>query len=161
MKTKQIYLLAGIGALLLIILNWDRLMAFARNTKSSVTPNQGGAGKTNTVVKDSPNWGPSNPSELLHKGSTGASVKELQQMIIDGWGSAMLPKYGADGDFGSETEKALVAITHSSSTNLTEFRMNYYDKQKSNPQSLSFAPGTGVDSDYNAFQWLNPVTWFN
>lgn len=42
----------------------------------------------------------------LRKGSTGEKVRELQLAI----GSNMLPKYGADGDFGDETESAVMNV---------------------------------------------------
>ena len=46
----------------------------------------------------------------LKKGSKGASVRELQGYLlrID---SKSLPKYGIDGDFGSETQAAVKKIT--------------------------------------------------
>lgn len=44
----------------------------------------------------------------LKKGSTGADVKELQNLLL-GLGFT-LPKYGADGDYGSETESAVKAF---------------------------------------------------
>ena len=43
----------------------------------------------------------------LKKGSKGSKVKKMQQALISKHGSSILPKYGADGDFGSETAKAL------------------------------------------------------
>lgn len=43
----------------------------------------------------------------LKKGSKGDAVRQLQQGLIDKYGSSILPKYGADGDFGSETLAAL------------------------------------------------------
>jgi len=43
----------------------------------------------------------------LRKGSKGDNVRALQQAIINKYGRKMLPKYGADGDFGSETTAAL------------------------------------------------------
>lgn len=43
----------------------------------------------------------------LKKGSKGSKVKKMQQALISKYGSSILPKYGADGDFGSETVKAL------------------------------------------------------
>ncbi len=43
----------------------------------------------------------------LKKGSKGDNVRQLQQALIDKYGSSILPKYGADGDFGSETQNAL------------------------------------------------------
>lgn len=43
----------------------------------------------------------------LKKGSKGEMVRQLQQALIDKYGKSVLPKYGADGDFGSETQNAL------------------------------------------------------
>lgn len=43
----------------------------------------------------------------LKKGSKGDNVKQLQLAIIGKYGKAILPKYGADGDFGTETVNAL------------------------------------------------------
>ena len=43
----------------------------------------------------------------LKKGSKNNQVKALQQALIAKYGAAILPKYGADGDFGTETAAAL------------------------------------------------------
>jgi|GEM_PF-569606 len=43
----------------------------------------------------------------LKKGSKGDAVRQLQQGLIGKYGASILPKYGADGDFGSETQAAL------------------------------------------------------
>ena len=45
----------------------------------------------------------------LRKGSKGGKVKELQQALL-GYDSNILPKYGADSDFGSETESAVQSV---------------------------------------------------
>lgn len=42
----------------------------------------------------------------LRRGDVGEAVKEMQKMLID-YDKDYLPKYGADGDFGEETEDAL------------------------------------------------------
>ena len=42
----------------------------------------------------------------IKKGSKGDKVKEIQQILV-GIDANALPKYGIDGDFGSETESAL------------------------------------------------------
>lgn len=47
-------------------------------------------------------------SRLLKKGMNGTDVKALQELLLQLGYS--LPKYGADGDFGSETETALKAF---------------------------------------------------
>lgn len=43
----------------------------------------------------------------LKKGSRGSNVRLLQEALIAMYGKSALPKYGADGDFGSETVNAL------------------------------------------------------
>lgn len=43
----------------------------------------------------------------LKKGSRNTQVKSLQQALIAKYGAGILPKYGADGDFGTETATAL------------------------------------------------------
>src|SRR5258705_4552732 len=43
----------------------------------------------------------------LKKGSKGNNVRLLQEALITKYGKDILPKYGADGDFGTETANAL------------------------------------------------------
>lgn len=45
----------------------------------------------------------------LKKGSKGDKVRQLQETLIAKYGKAILPMYGADGDFGSEMVTALQA----------------------------------------------------
>lgn len=45
----------------------------------------------------------------LKKGSKGGKVKELQEAILK-YDSKLLPKFGADSDFGSETQNAVKTI---------------------------------------------------
>jgi peptidoglycan hydrolase-like protein with peptidoglycan-binding domain len=46
----------------------------------------------------------------LKKGSKNELVKSLQLALIAKYGAGILPKYGADGDFGSETVAALAKL---------------------------------------------------
>ncbi|MCC7303468.1 MAG: hypothetical protein IT233_12585 [Bacteroidia bacterium] len=46
----------------------------------------------------------------LKKGSKGERVKTLQLALIAKHGKTILPKYGADGDFGSEVQAALTKL---------------------------------------------------
>jgi hypothetical protein len=84
-------------------------------TPPVIIPETKGGGKTkkNTVRSG-------NDEFPLKKGSKGDKVRQLQQALIDKYGSSILPKYGADADFGSETQNALkkkgLAITVSEST---------------------------------------------
>lgn len=50
----------------------------------------------------------------LKRGSKGAKVKELQLILLKG-DPNILPKYGADSDFGSETESALLKLFYRTS----------------------------------------------
>lgn len=43
----------------------------------------------------------------LKKGSKGKNVQLLQEYLIAKYGKSVLPKYGADGEFGTETANAL------------------------------------------------------
>ncbi|HEX7904887.1 MAG TPA: hypothetical protein VF487_13505 [Chitinophagaceae bacterium] len=52
----------------------------------------------------------SSSSFPLKKGSKGEYVRLLQQTLIAKYGKTILPRYGADGDFGSETAAALKKI---------------------------------------------------
>lgn len=45
----------------------------------------------------------------LQRGSKGDLVKNLQEALIQQYGTKILPKYGADGGFGTETQKALLS----------------------------------------------------
>ena len=45
----------------------------------------------------------------LRKGDVGSDVKELQTLLLR-WKSTCLPKFGADGEFGSETRSAVKAF---------------------------------------------------
>lgn len=51
----------------------------------------------------------------LKKGSKGAKVKTLQEALIEKYGKSIMPKYGADGDFGSEMTNALKKLNISES----------------------------------------------
>jgi peptidoglycan hydrolase-like protein with peptidoglycan-binding domain len=46
----------------------------------------------------------------LKKGSKGEKVKQLQNALIKKHGKTILPRFGADGDFGSETVEALTKL---------------------------------------------------
>ena len=45
----------------------------------------------------------------LSRGDHGSAVKAMQEALLT-WDATCLPKYGADGDFGGETEAALRAF---------------------------------------------------
>lgn len=65
----------------------------------------------------------SDTSMGLCRGDSGADVRAMQTLLL-AWKKDCLPKYGADGDFGSETEKALKAFQKEKGLTVT----GIYDK---------------------------------
>ena len=67
------------------------------STPPVLTPISGGAAIVTPTV------------ECLSRGDYGTAVTAMQRALL-AWDATCLPKYGADGDFGSETEAALRAF---------------------------------------------------
>jgi len=60
-----------------------------------------------TTASNNPGTKSSNEGFPLKKGSKGDKVRLLQEALIAKNGKSILPRYGADGDFGTETVNAL------------------------------------------------------
>ena len=56
--------------------------------------------------------------EGLHRGDDGSAVRKMQEALLL-WDAKCLPEYGADGDFGSETEKAVKAYQKEAGLSVT------------------------------------------
>lgn len=85
----------------------------------------------------------------LTKGSKGANVKAFQDALIAKHGKTILPKYGADGDFGSEMLAALTKLNLG--TSVTETTFNLYVKGAS-PDHKATAKdlyNAAVSKDFN------------
>lgn len=96
---------------------------------------------------------PSEPKETnsfpLKKGSKGALVKTFQEALIAKYGKAILPNYGADGDFESEMLAALKKLGLGES--ITETTYNLFVKGAS-PDHATVAKGlyiAAVAKDFN------------
>jgi hypothetical protein len=66
----------------------------------------------NPIIEDrkkSSGGSPKNDNFPLRNGSYGPKVRQLQEALIKKFGVSILPKYGVDGDFGDETEAALIS----------------------------------------------------
>ena len=67
----------------------------------------------------------------LKMGSKNRCVKLIQQALIDNFGNDVLPKYGADGQWGNETENAMFLYTRSnqidSGQDLKQFLITHYE----------------------------------
>ncbi len=68
-------------------------------------------------------------SKLLNKGTKGPEVQQLQNYMLMA-DPTILPKYGADGDFGSETLAALQSLTGYSSITLAKAVLVLNEKLK-------------------------------
>lgn len=94
----------------------------------SATPSESGSQvgtKTTAPAKD---------SFPLKKGSKGNNVTMLQQLILK-IDKSLLPKFGADGDFGSETEAAVQKLLNKKTVDgQNDFnKLNLIFNQKSFP----------------------------
>ena len=99
-KVKKYWLPITIGVIgVIYILRSMRKTASVLSGDGQVDTTSGGEGSipSGTTQAEFP----------LKKGSKGASVKRLQLAL----GKDKLPKFGADGDFGTETQNAVKAAT--------------------------------------------------
>ena len=71
----------------------------------------------------------------LQQGSRGAKVRALQRALIAKYGAKILPKYGADGDFGHEMETALQKVNLP--TSMDESTYNVIVKGSNDSSSLA------------------------
>jgi len=123
-----------------------------------------------------PSYTPTAKSDFpLKKGSRGEKVKQLQNALISKYGKTILPRYGADGDFGSELQTALEkqnlptiidestfnVLTAGASFNLTQVTGAIYKGilQKNYPDVLAALKKMRSVQDYSAvsekFRLLN------
>jgi hypothetical protein len=68
----------------------------------------------------------------LKKGSKGEDVRLLQQALIAKYGKTILPKYGADGDFGSEMVSALKKVGLPATINESTFKVLIQAEKRGN-----------------------------
>ena len=79
-----------------------------------------------------------NTVDGLSKGDYGTAVTAMQKALL-AWDAKCLPKYGADGDFGSETEKAVKAFQEAEGMHVT----GVYDE--ATRKALTEKPAPPVD----------------
>jgi hypothetical protein len=83
---------------------------------SSSNSNSGNSSNSNSstyISSNNYNPPPTTKSVFpLKRGSKGLEVRQLQAALIATHGKSILPKYGADGDFGSEMAAALKKLKH-------------------------------------------------
>lgn len=114
----------------------DSLLKPAPSSRADSLPDLPGP-SNDAIVRFKPRLSSSNPSSTfpaadapagasdfpLKKGSKGEKVRLLQRALIAKYGKSILPKYGADGSFGSETITALRKAGLSSSVDESTFNV--------------------------------------
>lgn len=118
MEKRTKYILIGLGVVA-VGTGAYVYYQFQKKKRESTTREFENAINTNSVTlpTNTPSYTPTKPSSSssgssgfpLKKGSRGTLVSNLQNALIKKYGSTILPKYGADGGFGSETYNALVS----------------------------------------------------
>lgn len=109
---------------------------------------------------------PSKPSVFpLKRGSKGAKVKELQLILLK-VDPNILPKYGADSDFGNETETALLKLFNQSTVKsqaeldglLSRLPAKVYTKSQLSAKSKSFVANQFMQRKVQATEPTQVVT---
>jgi hypothetical protein len=90
----------------------------------------------------------------LKKGSKGSKVKQVQEVLLSKVGKDILGKAGADGDFGSKTEAALVKAGYPTSIDENTFNVIVQGSDSGNSSSSNESGGLNADATatdlYNA-----------
>jgi hypothetical protein len=114
-----------------LIKNIDKPIVLSNDTTTTVKPK---AKTTNTVYK--PTVQELSDDFPLKKGSKGETVRKLQDALIAKYGKQTLPKYGADGDFGSETTNALIKLGLPTTITQSTFNVIAQGIPQVNPSSV-------------------------
>lgn len=87
----------------------------------------------------------------LKRGSNNILVKKFQQGLIDTYGKAStLPRYGADGIFGAETENAL--LSHNLPSTVSESLYNKIVSPQSAPKGIPYRDAEFATIQPGAYQ---------
>jgi len=85
----------------------------------------------------------------LKKGSKGENVKNLQAALIANYGKTILPKYGADGEFGSELTTALTKVGLPNTIDETTFNVIVKGSSPDPASTASQLYNAVLRKDYN------------
>ena len=80
-----------------------------RSAKASTPLGHRGLIRVRRAIADDAEAEPTSQGNEIRRGGKGAAVQAMQQLLLR-WDPNCLPVYGADGDFGSETETAVKAL---------------------------------------------------
>jgi hypothetical protein len=116
-QSKTKYILIGLGVVALtgtalyLVTRRKSNEQFDVDNLPTSTPQTTVMPKVPAAPSLSPRYSPSAPSSPgfpLKVGSSGELVKNLQEALIKKYGASILPQWGADGQWGSELQNALI-----------------------------------------------------
>lgn len=105
---------------------------------------------SNSKPRTGVSTGNANSSFPLKLGSKGAKVVELQQSLMRTFGSGIFPKYGADGQFGSELSTFLRAKGYGIPLQEADFKKITQIQKPQAPALLIFDPAAIAKGVYNS-----------
>jgi hypothetical protein len=122
-SNKKVYVYLGVGLGIIVLGAGAYWLIFGRDKGANVRDTNNDLFKNLEKETDKPTipYTPPTPKNTstyvpktnsgfpLKKGSKGTLVKQMQEALIKSYGKTILPKWGADGDFGSETKNALIS----------------------------------------------------
>lgn len=113
-QSKTKYILIGLGVVALtgtalyLVTRKKSSGDFEIDTLPTSTPQTTVMPKVPAAPSSTPHYVPRSTGFPLKVGSSGELVKNLQQALIKKYGESVLPKWGADGQWGSELQTALL-----------------------------------------------------
>ena len=130
---KKKILFIGLGTITTAVLGFFGWQAYkdkqeTKQKKTTKSSTYGTSSPTTSTPSDTtksyvphPSSSSGNDGFPLKKGSKGEKVKALQQALIAKFGASIMPRYGADGDFGNETAAAIKTAGLPSTIDLSTF----------------------------------------
>ena len=124
MEKKTKYILLGLGVVVVGTGAYVYSQIKKKNRENATKKFEEAVKKDTAAPKTTmPSYTPSKASSAgsfstgfpLKAGSKGTLVTSLQNALIKKYGASILPQYGVDGDFGSETKNALLSKGYPSS----------------------------------------------
>lgn len=124
-KKKTVkYVLIGLGAVAVAGTAAYFIVNRNSSTQSSLFPDEIATTIEPSITTASPHVrsGSSSSGFPLKKGSRGELVRNIQEALISKFGSGILPKFGADGHWGSEMQSALISKGFTTTIGADDFK---------------------------------------
>lgn len=99
---------------------------------------------------------PSSKDFPIKKGSKKELIKQVQEALMKIYGKSILPAYGADGDFGSETKAALASKGFPTEVDETTYKKLTEESSPSAASNITDADKENIDIAKNI--WVSATT---